>query len=134
MSLLHCSCLSDLKEGCQLEACSSQVRNSRPPRVGLLSDADMSIMLWSPQTPGITAVSCYATSLPRPHCAHRVSVRASRDDQFQLYKRQTIDRWKKTSQNDDSRLVCFYLRSRFTIFLQASVIGRRARRRLTKTL
>ena len=81
--LLRCSVLSDLKDGCQLEVCSSQVRDSRPPRVGLLSDADMSNMLSSPQTPGITAY----LAMPPPslfHCAHRVSVRASPDDQFQL--------------------------------------------------
>jgi hypothetical protein len=55
-----------LKDGCPLETCSSQDRDSLPPRVGLRSDAVMSNLLSSPQTPGGTAVSCYATSLPLP--------------------------------------------------------------------
>ena len=65
---LHSStwCSSDLKDGCPLETCSSQDRDSLPPRVGLRSDAVMSNLLSSPQTPGGTAVSCYATSLPLP--------------------------------------------------------------------
>ena len=68
----HCAphsstwCSSDLKDGCPLETCSSQDRDSLPPRVGLRSDAVMSNLLSSPQTPGGTAVSCYATSLPLP--------------------------------------------------------------------
>ena len=57
---------SDLKDGCPLETCSSQDRDSLLPRVGLRSDAVMSNLLSSPQTPGGTAVSCYATSLPLP--------------------------------------------------------------------
>ena len=59
---LHSStwCSSDLKDGCPLETCSSQDRDSLPPRVGLRSDAVMSNLLSSPQTPGGTAVSCYA--------------------------------------------------------------------------
>ena len=36
------------------------------PRVGLRSDAVMLNVILSPQTPGGTAVSCYATSLPLP--------------------------------------------------------------------
>ena len=65
---LHSStwCSSDLKDSCPLETCSSQDRDSLPPRVGLRSDAVMSNLLSSPQTPGGTAVSCYATSLPLP--------------------------------------------------------------------
>ena len=65
---LHSStwCSSDLKDGCPLETCSSQDRDSLLPRVGLRSDAVMSNLLSSPQTPGGTAVSCYATSLPLP--------------------------------------------------------------------
>ena len=65
---LHSStwCSSDLKHSCPLETCSSQDRDSLPPRVGLRSDAVMSNLLSSPQTPGGTAVSCYATSLPLP--------------------------------------------------------------------
>lgn len=47
---------SDLKDGCPLETCSSQDRDSLPPRVGLRSDAVMSNLLSSPQTPGGTAV------------------------------------------------------------------------------
>ena len=68
----HCAphsstwCSSDLKDGCPLETCSSQDRDSLLPRVGLRSDAVMSNLLSSPQTPGGTAVSCYATSLPLP--------------------------------------------------------------------
>ena len=65
---LHSStwCSSDLKDSCPLETCRSQDRHSLPPRVGLRSDAVMSKLLSSPQTPGGTAVSCYATSLPLP--------------------------------------------------------------------
>ena len=51
---------------CPLEISSSQDRDSLPPRVGLGSDAVMFNVLSSPQTPGGTAVSCYATSFPLP--------------------------------------------------------------------
>ena len=66
--VLHSStwCSSDLKDGCPLETCSSQDRDSLPPRVGLRSDAVMSNLLSPPQTPGGTAVSGYAASLPLP--------------------------------------------------------------------
>ena len=65
---LHSStwCSSDLKDSCPSETCSSQDRDSLPPRVGLRSDAVMLNVILSPQTPGGTAVSCYATSLPLP--------------------------------------------------------------------
>ena len=76
--LLRCSVLSDLKDGCQLEVWSSQLRDSRPPRVGLLSDADMSnaiVVLSSPRTPDGAESVAAVTSLPLHSAQSCFSVR-----------------------------------------------------------
>ena len=65
-------CASDWKDRqLRMEACSSQVRDSLPPRVGLWSDADMSNVLKSPRTPDGAAV----TSLPLRSAQSCFSVR-----------------------------------------------------------
>ena len=72
-------CASDWKDRqLPMEACSSQVRDSLPPRVGLWSDADMSnaiVVLSSPRTPDGAESVAAVTSLPLHSAQSCFSVR-----------------------------------------------------------
>ena len=72
-------CASDwIDRQLPMEACSSQVRDSLPPRVGLWSDADMSnaiVVLSSPRTPDGAESVAAVTSLPLHSAQSCFSVR-----------------------------------------------------------